>query len=294
VIAPLRIAATPPDDRALALSCAPGWLIARFAAEHTTASWAIVGGGLGAARTVAWLQIGDAELAPGVDPAALLRARLAAAGISGAVGLLTSCRVDRHADLTARHGELAARCIATVGLGNALRAGDPPGPGRVGTINLLCRVNAPLSSEAQLEALALAAEARTLAVCEAGVASTRTGLPASGTGTDCIVIAAPRTAGAAVYAGKHTAIGHVIGAAVLEATRRGIAQSRRDRAARPTGEAARPAGEAAHPTGETTRPTGETARQARETARPVREPHQADEAPHQARHAAHPAGEAAR
>ena len=25
------------------------------------------------------------------------------------------------------HGSLSARCIATVGLGNALRAGDPPG-----------------------------------------------------------------------------------------------------------------------------------------------------------------------
>jgi adenosylcobinamide amidohydrolase len=267
VIAPLRITAMAPDDRALALSARPGWLIARFAAEHATASWAIVGGGLGAAHAVAWLQIGDAELAPGVDPAALLRDRLAAAGIAGAVGLLTSCRLDRHADVTARHGELAARCIATVGLGNALRAGDPPGPGRVGTINLLCRVNAPLSPEAQLEALALAAEARTLAVREAGVASTRTGLPASGTGTDCIVIAAPRDAGAAVYAGKHTGLGHVIGAAVLEATRRGIAQSRRDRATRPAGATARPASDTARLAGEAARPVGETACPAGQAAR---------------------------
>ena len=116
------------------------------------------------------------------------------------------------------------------GLGNALRAGDPPGPGRVGTINLLCRSSAPLTAEAQLEALALAAEARTLAVREAGVPSTRTGLPASGTGTDCIVIASPRgrAPGGVPYAGKHTAIGHAIGAAVLEATRRGVERSRRD------------------------------------------------------------------
>jgi adenosylcobinamide amidohydrolase len=213
------------------IELAPRWLIVRFAAEHTTASWAIVGGGLGVGRAVAWLQVVDAELGPGVDPATLLRDQLAGRGLAGAVGLLTSRRLDRHVDVTVRHGALAARCIATVGLGNALRAGDPPGPGRIGTINLVCRSSVPLSPEAQLEALALAAEARTLAVREADVPSTRTGLPASGTGTDCIVIAAPAAGGATAYAGKHTAIGHAIGAAVYEAILRGVECSRRDNAA---------------------------------------------------------------
>jgi adenosylcobinamide amidohydrolase len=166
-----------------------------------------------------------------------------------AVGLMTTRDLASHVDAIARRGELSARCIATVGLGNALRAGDPPGRSVPGTINLLCRVSVALSPEAQLEALALAAEARTLAVREAGVASTRSGAPASGTGTDCIVIAAPRadgvpgragSAGHAGYAGKHTAIGHVIGAAVLDATRRGIARDQRDRAsARDAGRAGR-------------------------------------------------------
>jgi len=215
----------------LALDCAAGWLVARFSALHTTASWAIAGGGLTTARTVAWLQVADGDLPPGVDPAQLLRDRLAAADLAGAVGLLTSCRVDTYSDVTVRDGDAAARCIATVGLGNALRAGDPPGPSRVGTINLLCRIAAPLSPEAQLEALALAAEARTLAVREAGIASTRTGLPASGTGTDCIVIAAPDAPHdqCAAYAGKHTALGHVIGAAVHDATRLGILRGQRAR-----------------------------------------------------------------
>lgn len=220
------------------LVCAPGWLIARFSADHAIASWAIVGGGLRTARAVAWLQVGDAELTPGIDPAALLRARLAAAGLTGAVGLMTSCRVDSYVDTEARHGAITARCIATVGLGNALRAGDPPGAAAIGTINLLCRPSVALSPEALLEALALAAEARALAVREAGVPSVRTGLPASGTGTDCIVIAAPGTGDPAPYAGKHTAIGHVIGASVLEATRRGIERNRRAPAA-PTGEVVR-------------------------------------------------------
>jgi len=215
-------------EASIDVELAAGWLVVRFAAAHATASWAIVGGGLGETCAVAWLQVADAELGPGVDPAALLRDRLAARGLTGAVGLMTSRRLDRYADVTVRHGALAARCVATVGLGNALRAGDPPGPARLGTINLVCRSSAALTTEARLEALALAAEARALAVREAGVPSTRTGLPASGTGTDCIVIAAPAAGHAAAYAGKHTAIGHAIGAAVYEAIRRGVAHSRRD------------------------------------------------------------------
>jgi len=243
VIAPRPIAGAElvdPVPGGFALSSSPGWLIARFTAEHTTASWAIAGGGLGAAWAVAWLQVRDDELVPAVDPGALLRDRLAAAGLPGAVGLMTTRNLDSYVDATAHHGAVSARCIATVGLGNALRAGDPPGRARLGTINLLCRVSAPLSPEAQLEALALAAEARALAVREAGVASTRTGRPASGTGTDCIVIAAPRAGDAAVFAGKHTALGHVIGAAVLDAIRRGIERQHGERAAAAaTGEAAR-------------------------------------------------------
>jgi adenosylcobinamide amidohydrolase len=239
-VRPVSVAADPAlattrDGGGLELSLTPGWLVARFTIAHTTASWAIAGGGLGRARAVAWHQIRDTELTLDVDAAALLRDRLASVGLTGAVGLLTSCRLDRYIDTTVRCDALAARCIATVGLSNALRVGDPPGLGRVGTINLLCHVNAPLSPEAQLEALAIAAEARTLAVREALVPSTRTGLPATGTGTDCIVIAASIGDGAATYAGKHTAIGHAIGAAVHEATREGIEHWRRGKAERANG-----------------------------------------------------------
>ena len=200
------------------------WLVARFAAPRRTASWAIAGGGLRRATAVAWLRVRDGDLRPPVDPRELLRDRLAMRGLGGAVGLLTSADVGRYTEATHAWGEARARCVVTVGLGNALRAGDPPGPAaRIGTINLLCAVDAPLTDEALLEALALAAEARALAVREAGIPSRRTGLPASGTGTDCIVIAAPETAGSARYAGKHTALGHVIGASVVDAVGRGIA-----------------------------------------------------------------------
>jgi adenosylcobinamide amidohydrolase len=198
----------------------------RFTTPQRVLSWAIVGGGARRASEIVWLEVDDAELRPPIDARSYVRARLQAAGTPDAVALLTSRRLDSYVDERVEHpGAGTARCIATVGLGNALRAGDPPGPSaRIGTINVLCALSQPLHAEAMLEALALAAEARTLAVREASIASRRSGLPASGTGTDCIAIAAPALPRAARYAGKHTALGHVIGAAVESAVRRGVEQ----------------------------------------------------------------------
>jgi adenosylcobinamide amidohydrolase len=200
------------------------WLLARFAAPQRVASWAIIGGGIRRATTVAWLRVRDGDLRPPIDERELLRDRLAMRGLAGAVGLMTSADVGRYADETRTWGDYRARSVVTVGLGNALRAGDPPGPtARIGTINVLCAINAPLTDEALLEAMALATEARALAVREAEIASRRTGLPSSGTGTDCVVIAAPDAPNAARYAGKHTELGHLIGASVVDAVTRGIA-----------------------------------------------------------------------
>lgn len=208
----------------------PRWLVVKFREPHETASWAFVGGGVRRASTVAWHQVEDGELRPPVDARKLFRRRLREAGLADAIGLLTSRRLDSFADVEKGDGPFAARCIATVGMGNALRAGDPPGPaGRIGTINVLCRLSVPLSPEALLEAMALATEARTLAVREAAIPSTVSGAPASGTGTDCVVIAAPRGGVPVGYAGKHTVVGHLVGASVREATDLGISSWKQDR-----------------------------------------------------------------
>ena len=213
--APLRAPPLAADGRSL---------VVRLGGPHAVLGWAIVGGGRRNASEVVVCEVRDDELRPPVDPERLLRERLAALGLPGAVGLLTSRAVDRHVTAEAAYRGARARCVATVGLGNALRVGDPPGPAaRIGTVNLVCQVSAPLSELALLEAISIAAEARTTAILEARVPSRRTGAAATGTGTDCIVIAAPEGAGGARYAGKHTALGHAIGAAVLEAVHRGAA-----------------------------------------------------------------------
>jgi adenosylcobinamide amidohydrolase len=229
VTEPLFAETIEPTGAPLVLEHLPRLLVARFAQPQRVVSWAIVGGGLSRTRNVAWVEVRDAELRPPVDARELARAR--AAGMPDAVVLLTSRDLRACVDIRASYRETTCQCVATVGLGNALRAGDPPGSdGHIGTINVLCHVSLPLTDEAMLEALALASEARALAMREADVPSSLSGLPASGTGTDCIVIASPETGERQRYAGKHTVVGHLIGHTVHAAVRDGAARWKRERA----------------------------------------------------------------
>jgi adenosylcobinamide amidohydrolase len=193
-------------------------LVARFARAQRFLSWAIVGGGATRGHEVAWCQVKDRELTLEVDPAALLSERLSSVGIPQAVGLMTSSDVGLYVQQSASAPGIEARCVVTVGLGNRLRIGDSPGaPRPVGTINLVCAISRPLNDRAMVEAAALCAEARTVAILESGALSLRSGLAASGTGTDCHVVASPEEGEPLAFAGKHTEAGHLIGQAVLSA-----------------------------------------------------------------------------
>jgi adenosylcobinamide amidohydrolase len=212
-------------------------LVVSLGGPHEVVSWAVVNGGRRQADAVVWREVRSGELGPDSDARRLMRETLAQVGRPEAVGLLTARDVRRFEEERVVRGGVRARCVATVGLGNALAAGDPTttntatttttGREVVGTINVLCAVSFALSEEALLEASALAAEARAAALLAARVPSIVSGRPASGTGTDCIVIAAPVGSGSGPapfesFAGKHTACGSAIGAAVHAAVGRGI------------------------------------------------------------------------
>ena len=208
--------------------CQDRLLTVSFKKPQIALSWAIVGGGRRQAKSIAWYQVKAEELTPFVNAKQFLQDRLTQNCLSDAVGMLTSADLDTFIDIRKEQETLSARCIATVDMSNALRVGDPAKEAvYVSTINLLCAVSVPLSEEAHLEALSVAAEARTAAVLEARIESIETALPATGTGTDCIVVTAPGQETAEEgkiikYAGKHTALGHLIGSSVLEAVKRGL------------------------------------------------------------------------
>lgn len=210
-------------------------LVVRLGGAHEVLSWAIVNGGRSKTDSVVWREVGLAELGPAVDPGMLLRETLSRVGAPRAVGLLTARNVRRYEIERVERDGIVAECVATVGLSNLVAVGDPSNPGKAGdppsarresagTINLVCRVSVGLAEEALLEAMSIATEARTASMLKVDLRSPSSGQPATGTGTDCIVVAAPTAMRAERFAGKHTACGSAIGAAVLGAVSRGVAR----------------------------------------------------------------------
>jgi adenosylcobinamide amidohydrolase len=205
-------------------------LVVRFGRVHRTLSWAVCGGGLGLTRAVAWRHVVAGELSPSVDAEALLQQSLRAHGLERAVGMLTARPLGTFDCVTRQQDGIACRAVATVGLGNALAVGDAAGPlaqqTRVGTINVLVQLSHALDEAGLAEALGVATEARTAAVLDGRVPSRGTshgdGALATGTGTDCIVVAAPEIGEALRWVGKHTVAGALIGAAVRDAVTRGV------------------------------------------------------------------------
>lgn len=196
--------------------CVDKTLAVRFAAEQAVLSWSLTRPGFVRADAVAWLEVSETDLPIGVDPAALLIDRLTAAGYGDAVQLMTSRDVKKHHHAVRQSGEATAFCLATVGLANAGRVGaDTPQSGRMGTINLVAHVDQPLDEAGLIEALSIAAEARTAAVIDLGW--TRDGRVVTGTGTDCIAVACPVADPRQTYAGLHTDVGRAIGGAVYDA-----------------------------------------------------------------------------
>lgn len=197
-------------------------VIAELGGRHRVLSWAVCGGGMTTASQVVWAYFRNTDLPIGADPIALLRDRLQHAGLPEAVGMMTSRNLDHVHSAAVDVDGVQAAAVATVGLSNALRVGDPPGQGQVGTINLLVRLSTPLSQAAMVEAISIASEARTAAIIAAGWPSRRSGHTATGTGTDCIAIAAPVEGLAQPWCGKHTAEGSAIGQVTLAVINAGV------------------------------------------------------------------------
>jgi adenosylcobinamide amidohydrolase len=200
-----------PDDR----------LVWSFSVTQRVLSWTIYAGGYQNSDSVVWLQVSNDDLPIGVSPLDCIQKRVQP-GPSTPV-FLTSARIAAYGRARAQQGLMHAEAVVTVGLGNALRAGDPIDiPPYFGTINLACAVSLRISDAAMIEALCIMTEAKTAALYDAGIKSRVSGLNATGTGTDCQAVLCPMDGAEAIYAGKHTGIGSVIGAASYQALREGI------------------------------------------------------------------------
>jgi len=202
------------------MDCAPPFLTARFSTWQRTLGWSLLHPGFANVRDIVWLEAHDGDLRPDVDPALFLREKLAETGLPDALAFMTARDIRRHHFSRRTVEDVEAACLATVGLSNGERVGlRRPVRARVGTINILVRVSCALTDGALVEALSIATQARTAAIME--TRRPEDGPPITGTGTDCIVVAAPLEGEPVAWAGLHTAVGEAIGAAVYEAIREG-------------------------------------------------------------------------
>jgi adenosylcobinamide amidohydrolase len=212
------------------IECRPPWLLATFRLPQRIVSWSLNRPGFVDADTVAWLQVKNADLPIDLDPKRFLESRLREKGIVDAVGLMTARDIREYVVARSDEDAAAVDTLLTLGLGNAVAIDAMGRPidsvreaERVGTINALVACAQPLSDGALLEAISVAAAARTAALLADDGGSI-------GTGTDCLVIACPIDGPQEAFAGLHTEIGKRIASAVFRATREGRRVWERERA----------------------------------------------------------------
>lgn len=202
--------------------------------DHEVTGWSLRAGlADGPVRRVQWFRAMSEDLGPCEDVDDWVDRRVEdrdAAGVPQCV-LLTSRALEARVIRREPFEDGEIEVVATVGLGNALRVGDPaPRLASVGTINVALRVPVPIKSSARIELLSLVAEAKAAEMIAAGVPSKVSAAPSTGTGTDCAVVVSPVAEDGGVaplrYAGKHTELGAAVGRAVSGALREGIASSR--------------------------------------------------------------------
>lgn len=142
--------------------------------------------------------------------------------------LYTGADMDNHAFAVTSAEGLRVGVLATAGVaGNALRASVDSGAHvEPGTINLMILSNRQLTPAAMAGALITATEAKTAALEDLDIRSSHSGAPATGTGTDNVLIVAGEGP-AATMTGGHTKLGELIAKAVHQAVREAIMKQNR-------------------------------------------------------------------
>ncbi|MBH0210081.1 MAG: adenosylcobinamide amidohydrolase [Nitrospira sp.] len=176
------------------------------------------------------------QLMPFREPGRCLRELASRMGVRApTVGLMTAVPMTQVVTARAASDGLWVECFATVGVTNAVRAGDwPPGDGagnrllKPGTINLILITNGSLSQSAMVGAVQVVTEAKSGVLRDHGVLSCQSSAAATGTGTDAVVIACSLRGQGAwhIYSGTHTVMGALIGQVVTDCVTHGLAKAR--------------------------------------------------------------------
>ncbi|HEX5528628.1 MAG TPA: adenosylcobinamide amidohydrolase [Methylomirabilota bacterium] len=184
-------------------------------------SSAVHQGGFVDARAVVNLHVGNND--PCADPAGMIAAYARRVGVPGPwVGLLTGARTERAAMAEEAIAHLSALAVTTVGLSNPVAAGHSPiAAWAPSTINTVVVVDADPEPAALVNAIITATEVKGLALRAAGLV-VESGVAASGTSTDAVVIAVTGRGAAERFGGPASPLGWVVARAVRAALDRSI------------------------------------------------------------------------
>lgn len=198
-------------------------VVVASAASLRVLSSAVHGGGLVEARAIVNVHVAKDD--PCRDPSAMVAAFAQGAGVPAPwVGLLTGAATER-----TRIGEetsegCAAVAVVTVGLSNPVAAGHSPiARCELSTINTIVVVDADPEPAALVNAVITVTEVKAMALRDAGVMAPG-GIPATGTSTDAVVIAATGRGLRGRFGGPASPLGWVVGRAVRAALVPGIAE----------------------------------------------------------------------
>ena len=201
-------------------------IVVSFRTPARVLSWALLNGGLCQSDHIVNHYVRNDDLRFCADPRSWLTRAVETLALDGkTVAMATAVPMKNYAQVSFAGPNARVTCLATVGCGNALAAGDPASAAiteAAHTINLIVMVQPALSDAAMVEAIQIATEGRARALQEAGIRSSVSNLPASGTGTDCIAIASLGGGPGAEYCGKHTELGELIGRAAYAAVQQGL------------------------------------------------------------------------
>jgi len=195
----------------------------------TTASSAVVGGGLGRASAIVNLHV--AKNFRGEHADRVLEAFVARRSIPAPwVGLLTGAWTEKAEIATETMDGITAAAIVTVGLSNPASAGRTAVAAWLpSTINTILVVDAVATPAALVNLVMTVTEAKVMVVAEAGV-RTLDGDPASGTSTDAIVIAATGRGRRCEFGGPVSDLGWAAARAARAALSKGVDRWMREHA----------------------------------------------------------------
>ena len=210
------------------LECTAECIHVELGTPCPTLSSAVLNGGLVDASHILnlnvknqWIKEDDSNNGPAV----MLCEYIQNQGWAGkTVGMMTAADMESFRIARAAEQGVEIFVLATAGLSNARRAGDHAEHRELGrplydpgTINLVCLTTARLSRAAMVEAVITTTEAKTLALRKLGIRSPVSNKPATGTGTDAVVIVSGHGQTRISYCGKHVVFGEILANLVMDA-----------------------------------------------------------------------------